>query len=182
MTKVLPKNAVITHNNVLMTDSMTVSDVFDRRHNNVLRDINDLISEIKSLEATESLRSSILSSSEMFIESEYEITNNLGFTIKYPMYLMTEEGFALLVMGYTGKLALQYKLMFLEEFKRRGEAEKLYANAFSLLFPEQDVRELLLRSIKEGSILSLIQASKKISEIVGVRRLMSAVGYKFPTT
>lgn len=52
----------------------------------------------------------------LFIESAYE---NRGKS--YPEYLLTRDGFSLLVMGFTGSKALEWKLKYIQAF---GEMEK----------------------------------------------------------
>lgn len=48
-----------------------------------------------------------------FFETTYE---NRGK--QYPEYLMNRDGFSLLVMGFTGKEALNWKIRYIEEFNR----------------------------------------------------------------
>lgn len=48
---------------------------------------------------------------KFFFKSTYE---NRGK--RYPMYLMNRDGFALLVMGFTGKDALEWKLKYIKAF------------------------------------------------------------------
>ena len=47
----------------------------------------------------------------MFYETTFE---NRGK--QYPMYLMNRDGFSLLVMGFTGKAALEWKLKYIQAF------------------------------------------------------------------
>jgi Rha family phage regulatory protein len=72
-------------NGRVMVSSLQVAEHFGKRHDNILRDI-------KRLEIPEdfNLRN--------FAEIVYE--DNRGR--KQPMYLMTRDGFTLLVMGFTG--------------------------------------------------------------------------------
>ncbi len=90
-----------------MTTSLNVAEVFGKRHNNVLRDIENILTQV----------------SEIFGKLNFELTeyvtkNNLGFDVKDPMYNLTFDGFVLLVMGYTGKKAMQFKIAYIEEFNR----------------------------------------------------------------
>lgn len=48
----------------------------------------------------------------MFYETTFE---NRGK--QYPMYLMNRDGFSLLVMGFTGKAALEWKLKYIQRWK-----------------------------------------------------------------
>jgi len=85
-----------------ITTSLIVAEVFGKRHDNVLQDIDNL---------TCSDEFSLLN----FKESNY--TNERGKI--YPMYEMTKDGFSFLVMGYTGVKASQFKENFIAEFNKR---------------------------------------------------------------
>lgn len=50
----------------------------------------------------------------------------------YPMYLMNRDGFSLLVMGFTGAKALEWKLKYIQAF---NEMEKDLANKNALAIP-----------------------------------------------
>lgn len=52
---------------------------------------------------------------------------------QYPMYLMNHDGFSLLVMGFTGKAALEWKLKYIEAFNKM---EKEIANKNILALPD----------------------------------------------
>lgn len=69
---------------------------FGKQHSHVLRDIENIISNMVDEFGNPKL------DRQMFIESTYE---NRGK--QYKEYLLTRDGFSLLVMGFTGKEALQ---------------------------------------------------------------------------
>ena len=74
------------------------------RHDNVLRAIDNLLDSLLNFEE----------SSNMFIVSKRKADNG-----KYHrMYLMNRDGFSLLVMGFTGKNALEWKLQYIKAFNR----------------------------------------------------------------
>ncbi|HDR7643846.1 UNVERIFIED_CONTAM: Rha family transcriptional regulator [Bacillus mycoides] len=98
---------VFIENNEVVTDSVLVA-VFEKRHDNVVRDI-------KSLE-----KQSPQNSGDYFIETTYKDKRNRT----YRKYNLTKEGFTLLVMGFTGKKALQFKKMYINEFNRMKEELK----------------------------------------------------------
>lgn len=81
-----------------VTTSLRIAEVFEKRHDNVLRDIEDL-------ECPDEF--SFLN----FEERDYE---NRGQ--KYPMYLITRDGFAILAMGFTGKKAMEWKIKYISAF------------------------------------------------------------------
>lgn len=79
--------------------SLDVSEKFHKRHNNVLRAIEGLLKN----EQTQ----------KMFKKTFYIEKQNGQ---KYPMYYMNRDGFSLLVMGFTGKKALEWKLQYIKAF------------------------------------------------------------------
>ena len=83
------------------TTSQKVAETFGKNHKDVLRGITILQSKCPK-EFTE----------RNFAPSEY--TDNTGR--KLPMYLLTRDGLTLLVMGYTGKEAMKFKLAYIEAF------------------------------------------------------------------
>lgn len=99
---------VFIENGRIVTDSLAVAETFGKRHDDVLK-------SIRELECSEefSLRN--------FAESTYK--NDRGRT--YPKYLITQDGFSFMVMGYTGKEAARFKEMYINEFNRmRDELNK----------------------------------------------------------
>ncbi|ACT00251.1 Rha family transcriptional regulator [Paenibacillus sp. JDR-2] len=87
-----------------VTDSLKIAEVFGKEHKNVLRDI-------ANLECSQEF------SQLNFEPSDY--TNERGRP--YTKYLITQDGFSFLVMGYTGKEAARFKEMYIGEFNRMKE-------------------------------------------------------------
>ena len=94
---------------------------FDKQHNHVLRDIDNI-------KATNTIQDWTL----LFIESQYKASN--GKMNKE--YLLTRDGFSLLVMGFTGKEALQWKLQYIEAFNKMEEQIKQQNNPYAHLSKE----------------------------------------------
>ncbi|EKS8370740.1 ORF6C domain-containing protein [Bacillus thuringiensis] len=99
----LHNDLVFENNGEVVTDSLTIAEMFGKRHDNVLSDI-----KLQMEYAGEKF--SLLN----FQESHY--TNERGR--KYPKYNLTEEAFTLVVFGYNTKEAVQTKIRFIQEFKR----------------------------------------------------------------
>lgn len=94
---------VITNTNgELTTSSLGVAVRFSKQHKDVLEKISNIIAEMNSAEF----------SAQYFIESIY--IDNSGKSNK--CYELTRDGFSLLVMGFTGKKALEWKLKYIEAF------------------------------------------------------------------
>ena len=89
---------VITKNNQLVTSSMNVANNFGKQHKHVLTAIENLVAQNSATK-------------NYFYESTHE---NRGK--QYKMYYMNRDGFSLLVMGFTGKKALEWKLKYIEAF------------------------------------------------------------------
>lgn len=107
-----PQALVTSYNGVLVADSLEVADRFGKRHADVLRTIDGLITEV----ATQNCVTNAEPES-YFIPSDYQ---NRGKT--YKKYLLTRDGFSLLVMGFTGPAALHWKLLYIEAFNKMEQA------------------------------------------------------------
>lgn len=115
MMKENPEALVVNVGGVIMADSLGVAEKFGKQHQHVLRSIDKLISDIESgspiLDGETGGSKS--SHENYFIPAEYE---NRGKT--YKKYLLTRDGFSLLVMGFTGPAALHWKLLYIEAFNK----------------------------------------------------------------
>ena len=104
----------------VLADSLTVATAFGKQHYNVIRDIEILIANMKALGENEIEGKITLLNFEggysdqqiqrFFIESKYYHPKNKQ---EHKMYLMTRDGFSLLVMGFTGQKALEWKLKYI---------------------------------------------------------------------
>lgn len=89
---------------IARVDSRKVAEVFGKQHKHVLRDIEHINQSKSGL-------------TEEFRRTNFEpITYKDQQGRKQPAYLMTREGFVMLVMGYTGKKAMGFKEAFLRRF------------------------------------------------------------------
>lgn len=85
--------------------SLDVAETFGKAHKNVLRDIETL------------------GCSGEFNRLNFElISYNDVMHRKQKAYAMTRDGFTLLVMGYTGELAMQFKEAYIKQFNAMEEA------------------------------------------------------------
>ena len=92
----------------LVTTSLKVAEVFEKDHRHVLESIRNLAAE--------------KSAAKFFRETSYK---NRGK--EYPMYEMDRDGFSLLVMGFTGDKALQWKIKYIEAFNAmEAELKRIY--------------------------------------------------------
>jgi Rha family phage regulatory protein len=86
----------------LVVTSRELSENFDKEHRSVLRTIDGLIAQFDSAQ----------NCAQYFIPSEYK--DGSGKANKE--YLLTRDGFSLLVMGFTGAKALRWKVKYIEAF------------------------------------------------------------------
>ena len=94
-------------NNEPVASSRQIAESFGKAHRHVLEAIESILEGMPKIRQT-----------PMFYKTEYTHEQN-GQT--YPMYLMNRDGFSLLVMGFTGKSALEWKLKYITAF---NEMEK----------------------------------------------------------
>lgn len=95
------------HATTLSTD---VARHFGKRHDHVLRDIENLRAQLPQ----EHLPN--------FGEASVEAEGGNGAKASYPAYRLTRDGFTLLAMGFTGKKALAFKLAYIDAFNRMESA------------------------------------------------------------
>jgi Rha family phage regulatory protein len=96
---------VTEHQGIPVVNSRSVAETFNKRHDNVLRDIQLLTDSL--------LKIGEPNWQDNFILSSYKDRGK-----KYPEYLMPRDGFTLLAMGFTGKKAIQFKVGYIDSFNR----------------------------------------------------------------
>lgn len=120
---------VIIRNRDVIVSSLNVADIFQKRHDNVLRDIDNLKEDWKELveeldllfssaenELTSKLRA-VPKFKDCFKESKY-LTKD-GRAVR--SYNMNRTGFTLLANGFNGKKALRFKLAYIARFDEMEE-------------------------------------------------------------
>lgn len=101
-----PVPTVSIHDGRPAVTSREISHYFDKRHDAVLRDIRNIMSNCP----------------KKFTAHNFVVSNYLDETGRsLPMYIIYRDGFMLLVMGYTGKKALAIKLAYIEAFNAMEE-------------------------------------------------------------
>lgn len=100
----MKEELVIMHDKQAVTTSLKVAEVFSKAHRTVLATIRNLTAQNSAV-------------GNMFAEGTY--VNRQGH--EQPMYYMNRDGFSLLVMGFTGEAALQFKLKYIEAFNKMNE-------------------------------------------------------------
>ena len=93
-----------TQNGEPVASSRQIAENFEKRHDHVIRDIDTIKKDVPNF-------------GEMF----FETTVPDSYGREQRAYLMNRDGFSLLVMGFTGKAALEWKLKYIQAF---NEMEK----------------------------------------------------------
>lgn len=127
---------VTLQGNQVMTTSLKVAEYFGKRHKDVLKKIRNTISDCDDSEYTQ----------RNF--APFDFIDKNGET--KPAFNLTRNGFMLLVMGFTGKAALQIKIKYMQAFD--WMAEQLYLMQNSYLKQHND---LMIEYMKEKDVASM---------------------------
>jgi len=119
------------HNGQPITTSVEVARVFERRHDDVLRAIKNLLTDLSADHARN------------FAEMVIDVEIGSGATRKSPAYHLTRDGFTLLAFGFTGKKAMAFKLAYIDAFNRMEAELSGHAGQLPLL-PADTHRDLQL--------------------------------------
>lgn len=148
--------------NTPVTTSLLVAEKFEKNHRHVLEAIDELVKGVAE------------KSADLFHETTYVHPQN---NQTYRMYVMNRDGFSLLVMGFTGSKALQFKLDFIEAFNKMEQIIKTnlqlpqtYADALRQLaeqVEENDRQQKLLIEQKPKVIFADAVATSTQSCLIG---------------
>lgn len=107
MKELIPKDDLgvfVDNHDTARVDSLFVAELFKKNHKEVLRDIRKITDPLSGL--SEEFRQ------RNFAPSSYRNQQNK----KQPCYYLTRDGFTMLVMGYTGQKAMQFKELYIKRF------------------------------------------------------------------
>lgn len=139
---------------VAVVSSRVVAQDFEKEHRNVLQSVDNLIIDMGGAEK----------SADLFIESKYQHPQNKQW---YKEYLLTRDGFSLLVMGFNGKEALQWKLKYIEAFNKMEEQIKQAShNPYANLSPELQ----MLIKLEQGQTVLTQRVEEQKQDIVEVKQ------------
>jgi Rha family phage regulatory protein len=137
---------VVMRRKEAMTTSLMVADAFGKRHDRVLRAIDNLVEDLP--------KNGVV---KMFHESTQEDAKGE----QRKMYYMNRDGFTLLAMGFTGKKALEFKLKYIAAFNKmekfiteKQSAEYLEARAAGKRIRREEtdaIKELTEYAKEQGS-------------------------------
>jgi Rha family phage regulatory protein len=155
------KKLVYVNSDRIVTDSLMIAESFNKRHDDVLK-------AIRNLECSEEF------SLGNFAESDY--VNERGR--KYAKYLISQDGFMFLAMGFTGKDAASLKEKFISEFNRmKNEINKhrlpsTYKEALLALVATVEENEKLQLQIEtDRPLVTFAETALKSKDTILVREL-----------
>lgn len=167
-------NLVIMKDKQAVTTSLQVAENFGKRHDHILRDLDELKEGLTQ------------NWGDLFSESTYVHPQNKQ---EYRMIYMNRDGFTLLAMGFTGKKALQFKLAYIKAFNEMEnyiETQQLPISQEDIMIATLETQKELKKQIstvssdveglKQEIDLSRLQKSK-LSKLVR-KNAMEAVGGK----
>lgn len=127
-----------------VVSSKEIATNFEKQHKHVLESIENLKEGVAE------------KSADLFIESKYQHPQNKQW---YKEYLLTRDGFSLLVMGFTGTKALEWKLKYIEAFNKMEEYIKQQ-------LPQLTRKQELQLAILNGSELERVGALKEYEGLI----------------
>lgn len=142
----MTEELVIMKDKQAVTTSLQVAQNFEKRHDHILRDIDNIKKDVPNF-------------GEMFTET-MELDS---YGRDRRIYYMNRDGFSLLAMGFTGKKALEFKLKYINAF---NQMEDYIRNENS---PKIDVSEQVLKLAE----LNRIQAETIRNQMETLDRLKS---------
>ena len=146
-------NLVSINNNQVVVSSRQVAENFGKDHKHVLEGVRTILAAENS-------------ATKFFRQSTFE---NRGK--QYPEYLMNRDGFSLLVMGFTGEKALEWKVKYINAFNameqelRNKELEKPKQTN------ERDKAMLLNAQSRQATLFMKLSERSSIPEF---KRIMEA--------
>lgn len=107
----LEQNLVRLDNGQVLTSSLMVAEKFGKRHERVLDAIRRIVDEIEPVFREHN-----------FVPTLVDVPGPNGAVRKSPAYSLTRDAFSLVVMGFTGKRALAWKVRYIEAFNAMEQA------------------------------------------------------------
>lgn len=155
-----------------VVSSRQIAESFEKRHDHVMRDIEDIMRGLPKNGDT-----------PMFYKTEYVHEQNGQ---SYPMYLMNRDGFTLLAMGFTGKAALEWKLRYIAAFNEMEKKlteqpqltrSQLLATALIAAHEELEEKDKQIETMKPKALFADAVSASNQSILVGeMAKLLSQNG------
>lgn len=120
------ENLVQVNDGQIVVESRQIAEHFDKQHKHVLDAIENITAENSAV-------------TSMFCETTY----TAGTGKAYKEYLMNRDGFSLLVMGFTGKKALEWKIKYIQAFNAMEEELRRGGTPYVLIMKHYKKRPVL---------------------------------------
>lgn len=131
---------VYLKNDEPVCSSLQVAEKFGKEHRNVLQNVDNLIAENLAVKS-------------MFKLSSYKADNGQS----YRQFYMNRDGFSLLVMGFTGKKANEWKWQYIKAF---NQMEKFIREKQTQTWIETRKAGKLTRKAETDTIKNLVEYAK----------------------
>ena len=125
----------------IVVESRKIAEHFDKQHKHVLDAIENITAENSAV-------------TSMFCETTY----TAGTGKAYKEYLMNRDGFSLLVMGFTGKKALEWKIKYIQAFNAM-EDELRHGGAPYILIMKRYKKRPVLSTADVAALLGTARES-----------------------
>lgn len=133
---------VYLKNEQALTDSLTVAELFEKRHKHVLEKIEKILND------------SAENSAQCFHKTRYKDASGKWNT----KYLMNRDGFTFLVMGFTGKKANEWKWKYIDAFNK---LEKVVMERQTSVWLETRQQGKLIRKGETDVIQKLVEYARE---------------------
>lgn len=160
-----PISAVIpevsAHDGKVITTSLAVANYFHKRHDHVLEKIRAIIADCAPAYHVPNFR-----------EVVRNVPGGDGAMRKMPMFELTRDAFVLIVMGFTGKKALQWKIDYINAFnKMEEELQRQHNSIFpfdaDLFVQVREGKTVYVKQAREGEQFMCFDTFKEIAERAG---------------
>ena len=143
---------VEVQNERVVTDSRKVAEVFGKRPDHVMRDIDNIKKDAPNF-------------GEMFFEAE--APDSYGRPQR--IYYLNRDGLSLLVMGFTGKKAMEWKLKYIEAFNQMEKQLKAQqAGSYMIADPiERALKWAEEQKAHRQQVVLLEEKTAQQSQIIG---------------
>lgn len=132
---------VYLKNDQALTDSLTIAEMFEKRHTHVLDKIEKIMAD------------SAENSAQCFFKTKYKDASGKWNT----KYLMNRDGFTFLAMGFTGKKADEWKWKYINAF---NAMEKVIMEKQTNIWLETRQQSKLIRKTETDVIQKLVEYAK----------------------
>lgn len=139
---------VYLKNDEAVCSSLDVAEKFGKRHDKLISEIERMYGDLIGKGCPQN------GGDPLFKKTTYTHPQNMQ---TYPMYLMNRDGFSLLVMGFTGKKALEWKLQYIKAF---NTMEKFIREKTSEAWIETRKNGRITRRAETDVIKQLVEYAK----------------------